>query len=205
MEEHFLKEIEDIFNDDMDNIVNVQIKNLKNPKSQKDEIERQLNYVENDDYIEQHYMKLLQDDYLKHRRSQRDKLMRQDMRRMFSVLTSVIKKVQRDPFLNIDGTYEDDIAFEINRCRHSDLRILKKTNKLLGEMLASNRKLRQQSIKLRRELKLGDVESKPKKQRKFKISNQAVQYSSRHLFPKFKMSYPEVSVSITSVFKIYFY
>ncbi len=194
MEENFLKEIEGILDDNDDGIVNVQNQISKTSTSQQDDSDRQLNYVENDEYIEEHYMKLLQKDYLKQKRSQRDKLMRQDMRRLFSLLTNVVKKVQRDPFLNIDGTYDDDITFEINQCRQSDLRILKKTNKLLGAILTSNRKLRQQSIEIRKELKLKYRERTTRKQGTSEISHQAVQFPSRHSFSNFETSYPEVSV-----------
>jgi len=121
---------------------------------------------EDDQKMEDHYIKLLASDFRRAKRAKQDREDRASIRKHFEVLSALSARVQIEH--SIDVADNDDLCRPSDsfRCRDSNLRTLRKARKTLQELLDINRELKKERREVKDKLKVRKTSAKhPKKTR----------------------------------------
>ena len=121
---------------------------------------------EDDQKMEDHYIKLLASDFRRAKRAKQDREDRASIRKHFEVLSALSHRVQMEH--SIDVSDNDDLCRPSDsfRCRDSNLRTLRKARKTLQELLDINRELKKERREAKAKLKARKTSPKhPKKTR----------------------------------------
>ena len=150
--------------------------NITNSVSQpcKEIPEYEFNLVQND------YAEILASCFREERskRAKRDKSLRSKSRKLFDILSSLLNRVQTE--LPIESLKDyDGRPCDTNRCRDSDLRTLRKTNKTLEALIEFSREIKEKKREVKAIKK--SEEKKSRKRKTISIANWSHQPPSRKL------------------------
>mmetsp|Transcript_9961 Transcript_9961/g.9647 ORF Transcript_9961/g.9647 Transcript_9961/m.9647 type:complete len:235 (-) Transcript_9961:84-788(-) len=144
---------------------------IKDSVGELDDLPKDFNGDIDVELIQQHYIQMLANDFVRGKRAKKDRELRMKSRKLFEILSSLLHRIQLDHSISVDDDDTDDERpSDSNRCRDSDLRTLRKANQTLLALIDVSRDLK----KKKRELKARKKRIQMKSKKTKVLSDQAI-------------------------------